>query len=365
VNTPIHRSATFRFASTEDLLEAARGRRPGYYGRYGHPNFAVVERKFAALHGAEDAVLFGSGMAAIAATLQGLARPGHRIVALRDLYGGTRELLGWLAMRAGIEVTWVRTEDRDALARALPGARILVAESPTNPLLKVVDPAALSSLARSHGAITLFDNTFATPVNQRPLASGIDLVVESATKFLGGHGDLLGGLVAGRASLLAEVRTARKVTGGISDPGSAWLLERGMKTLAARVERQNRTGLEIARRLAADRRVARVVCVGHPDHPDRAVVERLGLSSAGLVTMALRGGYAAARRLADSVRRIANAPSLGGVESLLSLPVHTSHAMFSPEERREAGIGDDRVRLSLGLEDPDDLWEDLDRALGA
>jgi cystathionine beta-lyase/cystathionine gamma-synthase len=364
MTTPVLRTSTFRFATTDDLEAGARGERPGFYTRYGHPNFRAVEEKFAALHGAEDAVLFGSGMAAVAAVVQSLAKSGERVVALRDVYGGTRDLLAWLEPHAGIRTTWVPTREREALERALSGAKVLWAESPTNPLLKVLDVPALAALARRHGVPFVLDSTFAGPALQQPIALGADLVMESATKSLGGHSDLLGGLVAGRAALLGELKKARKLLGGVMDPETAWLLERSMKTVVVRAERQAATAVELAERLAKDPRVTRVLHPLRKDHPDHGVAQRTGLKGVGLVTFACRGGLRAARRLADRVELIANAPSLGGVESLLSLPVLTSHAMFTPAERVEAGITDDLVRLSVGLEDADDLWADLDAAMG-
>jgi cystathionine beta-lyase/cystathionine gamma-synthase len=363
VTTPVYRTSTFKFATTEDLLAAARGERPGFYTRYGNPNFAVVEKKFAALHGAEGSVLFGSGMAAIAAVVQTACGTGDRVVAFRDLYGGTRDLLHWLEPKAGIRTTWVALRDHAALARALPGAKLLVAESPTNPMLHVVDLPAVAALCRKAGATFLLDATFAGPVNHRPLEHGVDLVMESATKSLGGHSDLLAGLVAGSADWCRRLAVTRKLVGGISDPDTASRLERSLKTLPVRVKRQNESALELAKRLEGDPRVARVAYPGLPSHPDHALAARLGLGPGSVVTFALKGGAAAARRVADRVRLVLNAPSLGGVESLLSLPVHTSHAMFTPAERAEAGITDDLVRLSVGLEDPADLWADLDRAM--
>lgn len=363
LTTPIFRTSTFRFESTEALLEGARGTRPGFYTRYGHPNFRSVEQKHAALHGAEDSVLFGSGMAALAAVVQTWAKAGERVVVFRDIYGGTRDLLAWLGRQIGLVTTWVATGDLDALAAALPGARLLLGESPTNPLLRVLDLPRLVELARRHAVPFVLDATFAGPALQRPLTQGVELVMESTTKSLGGHSDLLGGLVCGPAAKVAELRTTRKLLGAISDPETAWLLERSMKTVAVRAERQAASALELARRLAADPRVARVLHPLLPGHPDHAVALRTGLRGVGLVTFGCAGGQAAARRLADRVRVIANAPSLGGVESLLSLPVLTSHAAFSPEERAAAGITDDLVRLSVGLEEADDLWRDLDQAL--
>jgi cystathionine gamma-synthase len=370
LTTPIYRTSTFRFATTDDLLAAARGERPGFYTRYGHPNFATVEEKFALLHGAEAGALFSSGLAATAAVLFGHARSGDRVVAARDLYGGTTILLAEMAERFGLVVERVPLDEASpageaALARALAGARIFVAESPTNPMLRVLDLPRLARAAREAGALFVFDNTFAGPLNQQPLAHGADLVLESATKSLGGHSDLMGGLVAGRADLVEPLRRARRVFGAVADPDAAWLLARGMKTLAARIERQNRTGLEVAARLERHPAVARVFYPGLPSHPDHALAKAMLSGFGGMVTFACRGGLAAARRVADGVRLVANAPSLGGVESLLSLPLYTSHAMFSDAERREAGIGDDLVRLSLGLEDPADLLADLDQALGS
>lgn len=361
--TPVYRASTFRFASTDDLLAAARGERPGFYTRYGHPNFRAVEQKLAALHGAQDAVLFGSGMAAVAAVVQSLVPAGARLVAFCDVYGGTRDLFAWLARQTGLQTTWVPTGDLNALERALPGARLAWVESPTNPLLRVLDLPALATACRAHAVPLALDATFAGPTLQRPVALGVDLVLESATKSLGGHSDLLAGTVVGSEERLAAIRTARRLLGGISDPETAWLLERSIKTLDLRAERQAATALALARRLSADRRVGRVLHPLLPSHPDHAVALRTGLRGVGLVTFGCAGGLAAARRVADRVRLIANAPSLGGVESLLSLPVYTSHAAFSPEERAAAGIGDDLVRLSVGLEDVEDLWQDLDQAL--
>jgi cystathionine gamma-synthase len=367
LTTPIYRTSTFRFATTDDLIAAARGERPGFYTRYGHPNFATVEEKFALLHGAEAGALFASGLAAMAAVLFGHAKAGDRVVAARDLYGGTRTLLLEMAQRFGLTVDFVALDgpggSDDALARALAGARLFVAESPTNPMLRVLDLPRLARAARGAGALLVFDNTFAGPLNQQPLRHGADLVLESATKSLGGHSDLMGGLVAGRADLIEPLRRARKVFGAVADPDAAWLLARGMKTLGPRIERQNRTGLEVASRLERHPEVSRVLYPGLPSHPDHAIAKAMLSGFGGMVTFACRGGLEAARRVADRVRLVANAPSLGGVESLLSLPVYTSHAMFTAEERRAVGIGDDLVRLSLGLEDPSDLLADLDQAL--
>jgi cystathionine beta-lyase/cystathionine gamma-synthase len=363
LTTPIYRTSTFRFDTTDDLLAGARGERPGFYTRYGHPNFDAVERKFALLHGAEAACLFASGLGAFAGVLFGHVKTGDRVVAARDLYGGTRAALGEMDARYGVRVEFVGAGDEGAFERAVAGARLVVAESPTNPTLRVLDLPRLTSAIRAAGALFLFDNTFAGPLNQQPLRHGVDLVWESATKSLGGHSDLMGGLVAGRAELIEPLRRARKLFGAVLDPDAAWLLARGMKTLPVRIERQNRTAAEVAAFLERHPAVSRVFYPGLPSHPDHALAKRMLQGFGGMVAFACRGGLQAARAVADGVRVIANAPSLGGVESLVSLPLYTSHAMFSEAERAAAGITDDLVRLSIGLEDPVDLVADLDRAL--
>ncbi len=365
VTRPLLRTSTFRFDTVPDLLAGARGERPGFYTRYGHPNFEAVEAKFAALHGAGAAVLFASGMAAFGGILQAHVRAGDRIVALADLYGGTRVLLAELAARFGVGVTLVPRHDDDALTRALPGARLLIAESPINPTLRIVDVGRLAERAHRAGALLAFDNTFATPVHQQPLAMGADLVWESATKALGGHSDLLAGVVAGRADLVEPVREARKVWGAIADPDTAWLLERGMKTLVARLDRQSRTAAELAAWLERHPAVASVLYPGLPSHPDHELARRQMRGYGFMVAFDCRGGLEAARAVAERVRLIAHAPSLGGVESLLSLPVYTSHAYLTAAERAACGVGDGLVRLSVGCEDLGDLQADLEAALGA
>jgi len=364
LTTPLYRTSTFRFPTTDDLIAGAKGERPGFYTRYGHPNFEVVEQKFASLHGAEAAVLFASGLAAVAGILQGHLKPGDRVVCLADVYGGTRALLGRMGERFGVGSTFVAGGDAPGLAAALRGARFLLAESPTNPMLRILDVAALAKAAHAAGALLAFDNTFATPIGQRPLELGADLVWESATKSLGGHSDLIAGVVAGTKDLVAPVRDSRKWFGAIPDPDVAWLLGRGMKTLVARVERANRTALEVARALERHAAVARVVHPGLASHPEHALAARQMPGGFGsVVTFSCRGGLAAARAVADRVRLVANAPSLGGVESQLSLPVYTSHAHLTARDRAESGITDDLVRLSVGLEDAADLVADLDQAL--
>lgn len=368
VSPALDRSSTWRYAALEDLEAAARGERGGFYGRYGNENYARVERLHAALHGAEAACLFSSGMAALAGALLGLLRRGDRLVAQRQVYGGTRALLAECAGRLGFAVEPFDVDRPAALPDLLAGARLLLVESPTNPLLRVLDLPALAAAARRAGALLVVDSTFQGPTQCRPLALGADLVVESATKSLGGHSDLLAGLVAGGAAPLEAVRRARRIFGAIADPQTAWLLERSLKTLPLRAERQAETALTLARRLEADPRVRAVSHPGlasHPDHARAADLARQSGGDGGLGLVAFRARSAtAARELAAGVRRFSHAPSLGGVESLLCLPAFTSHALLTPAERAAEGIGPDLVRLSVGLEDAEDLWADLDQALG-
>ena len=364
----IQRTSAFRFGTLAELEAAARGETSAFYTRYGHPSFDVVERKHAALHGAEDAVLFASGMGAMAAVLQGFAPAGSTVVAQRDLYGGTRALLRDLERTGGLDVVWVPAGDKRALAARLPGATLFLGESPTNPLLRVIDLRATADACRAHEVLFVLDATFDGPMNLTPLSFGVDLVVESATKSLGGHSDLLAGFVAGRRRHTARLREVRKLYGAVADPETAWLLDRGMKTLATRVARQNATALALAGRLAGDPRVLDVRHPGLAGHPDRELIARQaercrGSGGGQMIAWRCAGGPAAARAFVDALRLIAQAPSLGGVESLVCLPVTTSHASVPPEVRAASGVTDDLVRLSVGLEDLEDLWSDIDAAL--
>jgi cystathionine beta-lyase/cystathionine gamma-synthase len=368
VGAPLYRTSTFRFPTIDALRAGAAGGAP-FYTRYAHPNFERVERTYAALHGAEDAVLFGSGMAALAAVLQGFTQSGARVVAQRTCYGGTHALLCWFAERWDLQVTWVDAEDVAQVEAALPGAALFLGENPMNPLLRSIDVQALARLCQAEGVCFVLDATFDGPINLKPLRLGVDLVVESATKALGGHSDLLAGLVAGDRGRCAPLRQVRKVLGSISDPDTAWLLERGLKTLPTRAHRQNATALALAGRLEADPRVSAVHHPGLRSHPQHERIQRLakaggGTGGGGMIAFRCAAGADAAIAFCDRVRLIANAPSLGGVESLVSLPRFTSHAAFSPAERLEAGIADDLVRLSIGLEEEADLWADIDAALG-
>lgn len=368
--TPVVQTATYTFADTQDLSDFMEDRMWGggrdrtEYGRYGNPTTSAVEAKLASLEGAEDALLLSSGMAAVTTVLLSLLSAGSHVVITDDAYRRTRQFALTFLKRFAIEATVVPMGDYAALEDAIrPSTRLIVSESPTNPYLRVLDLPRLAAIARRHQVKTVIDATFATPINQRPLAFGIDLVVHSATKYLGGHNDLLAGVVAGSGALTALLRQQVWMLGSVLDPHAAYLLQRGLKTLALRVERQNSNGLQVAQFLETHPAVERVWYPGLPSHPDHAVAREQMQGFGGVVTFAVRGGLDAASRLVDAVRLPLMAPSLGGVESLIEQPALMSYYELSTEERLQVGIRDNLVRLALGIEDSADLIADLAQAL--
>ena len=367
---PILQTAAYTFDSTADLCAFMEARMWGMeegrteYGRYGNPTVAAVEAKLASLEGGEAAVLFASGMAAITTTLLSLLSSGQHLVITGDAYRRTRQFCTTFLPRLGVDCTVVPAGDLAALEATLhPETRLIVSESPTNPYLRVLDLERLAETARRHGVRTLIDSTFATPVNQRPLEFGIDLVLHSATKYLGGHNDLLAGVVVGRADLIALIRQNLWVLGGVTDPHNAYLLHRGVKTLALRVRQQNESALRIARFLEEHPRVRRVWYPGLPSHPDHAVAAAQMKGFGGVVSFEVDGDLEATSRFIDAVTLPLIAPSLGGVETLIEQPALMSYYELSSQERQGLGIRDNLVRLSVGIEDPEDLIADLAQAL--
>jgi len=367
VTAPVIHSATYAFENTAEIERYFRGEiEREEYGRYGNPTVRAAEKKIAALDGAEDAALFASGMAAITTSLFELLKSGDHLVLTNDCYRRTRQFVGRFLAKLGVESTLVEPGDERALRAALrPGrTRVILAESPTNPYLRVAD---LGQLARARdacgGANLIVDATFATPVNQRPLAQGVDLVVHSATKYLGGHNDLLAGVVCGRAGLVQAIKDLRGVLGGMLDPQSAFLLIRGLKTLPLRVRRQNESALRIASWLEKHPRVRQVFYPGLPSHPDHAQAARQMSGFGGVVSFRLKADAAATSRFVDGCKLATIAPSLGATETLIEQPALMSYFELTTQEREAIGIYDDLVRLSIGLEDPQDLIADLDQAL--
>jgi cystathionine gamma-synthase len=366
VTTPIACTATYAFGSSAELRDHFEGRSERQeYGRYGNPTVRAAELKLAALDAGEDAALFGSGMAAITTALFALLKKGDHVVLVGDCYRRTRSFVTQTLARFGVESTLVPAGEPSALAAAIgPSTRVILTESPTNPYLRVVDLPALAEAKRRHPRVKiLIDATFATPVNQRPLEQGADLVLHSCTKYLGGHNDLLAGVVIGEQGLVALVREARDVLGGVLDPHAAYLLLRGLKTLSLRVARQNATGLAIARWLETQPEVARVHYPGLTSHPDHAIAARSMTGFGGVVSFVLRADLDVTARALDACELATIAPSLGGVETLIEQPAIMSYYGLSSEERAALGIADGLVRLSVGIEDVEDIRDDLARVL--
>lgn len=368
VTTPIACTATYAFGSTDEIHAHFEGRiTRDEYGRYGNPTVRAAEAKLAALDGAELACAFGSGMAAVTTTLFALLKAGDHVVLTSDCYRRTRAFVRDVLGRFGVDHTIV-APSTDAVAAAIgPKTRVVLTESPTNPWLRVVDLPRIAEVARRVGARgrvkVVVDSTFATPINQQPLTQGADLVIHSCTKYLGGHNDLLAGVVCGDAGLVSLVRDARDVLGGVLDPHAAYLLLRGIKTLALRVERQNATGLAIARWLEAQPEVERVAYPGLPSHPDHAVATRLMTGFGGVISFVLRADYDTTGRALDACELATLAPSLGGVETLIEQPAIMSYYGVAREDRIALGIDDGLVRLSVGIEDEEDIRADLARVL--
>ncbi|MEX2660397.1 MAG: aminotransferase class I/II-fold pyridoxal phosphate-dependent enzyme [Vicinamibacterales bacterium] len=365
LTTPIYETTTFVFGSAEDVREYNEGRSGKYlYTRYGNPTVAAVEQKLAKLEQAEVAMLFASGQAATTAALLGLLTAGDEIVCSSAIYGGTLHLIADLLSKFGIRARFATLEELASPDSVISEAtRLVWFESPINPTLRCVDIAAVANACRARGVISIVDNTFASPINQQPIALGVDLVMHSATKYLNGHSDVTAGVLAGPAGLLEPVQKARRMLGAILDPYPAYALGRGLKTLAVRMERHNATALAIAAWLAADPRVKTVYYPGLPQHPDHEIARRQMRGFGGMLCIDLGGGYERAARFFDRLTVFNRAASLGGVESLCSLPVLTSQWGHSEEELQRAGVTHSMARLSVGMEDPEDLIADLDHAL--
>lgn len=364
-STPIVHSATFGFDGLDALNEEQfKGRAGAYYQRVGHPTLYACEQRLASLEGAEAALLFSSGVAAVAAAFMAHLRAGDHVVALHQCYGGTHDLLEWGRERLGWQVTLVDAREPASWAAALrPGTKIFHVESPTNPMLCVIDLAEAATLARARGARLTVDNTFASPIGQHPLALGADLSIYSATKSIGGHSDLLAGVVMGSDAAIREVWRVRKTFGGLPGPDVAWQIERSLKTLPLRVAAANAQALELAKRLTAHPAVASVAYPGLEAHPGHVIAARqMSLGFGPVLSIDLRSA-AAAEAMVNALTLFRHAPSLGGVDSLVGLPAHTSHIQLGADGRARAGIPEGCVRLSVGVEDVADLWADLEQAL--
>ncbi|HYC38593.1 MAG TPA: cystathionine gamma-synthase family protein [Usitatibacter sp.] len=360
-------SVSFGYSDLDEWREVALGLRSGHiYSRNSNPTVHAFEEKVRALEAAEAATSFSTGMAAISNACFAFLRPGDRLVSTRDSYGGTNKLFQSFLPQFGIEVMLCDTGDFAQVEREVAkGCRILYLETPTNPTLKVVDIARLAKAAHAVGAKVVVDNTVATPINQSPLALGADIVIHSATKFLGGHADALGGVACGKAGDVAAMHHFREINGASLSPVDAYALLRGMKTLALRIERQNASALAIARWLEARREVEYVNHPGLESHANHALAKRQMRGFGGMLSFSLRGGLEAIKAFLPRLEHAHRAANLGCVETVVGPPAVTSHVECTEEERRAAGIPEGLVRYSTGIEDVRDLIADLERALDA
>ncbi|MGD0425049.1 MAG: aminotransferase class I/II-fold pyridoxal phosphate-dependent enzyme [Candidatus Bathyarchaeia archaeon] len=365
VVTPIYETSVFAFTSTKQLVDAVSEKSSrDVYTRWSNPTITAAEKKIAELEGAEECVVFSSGMAAISTAIMSLVSSGDHIVSVRDLYGGTVGLFSDLMSRFGVRTTFVEATNVGEISSAVrSNTKILFLETPTNPTLKLVDLQRAAEIAAEHGAKVLVDNTFASPYNQQPLQFGCDATLHSATKYLAGHNDVTAGAIAGPGKLIEPMRKLRRTLGGVLDPHGAWLLLRGMKTLALRMARHNSNGQQIAEYLENHPNVEKVYYPGLRTHPQHTLAKRQMKGFGGVVSFELKGDLNQTMRFVDNLKLALLAPSLGGTETLVSQPSTASHFFMDPDERRKAGISDSLVRLSLGIEDAEDIISDLAQAL--
>jgi methionine-gamma-lyase len=365
VTPPIYQTSTFTFADADTMAAAAQTPTfERFYTRYGNPNHGAVERILAAIEGGEAAMVSASGMGAISSTAIALTAAGTHIVAQRMIYDGARALLSQILSRFGVDVTYVDQHDTQAFAAALrPNTRLVMLESPSNPLLGITDIAAVCAIAHEAGALVSIDSTIATPINQRPLDLGVDVVVHSATKYLGGHSDLIAGVVVASRELIARIWETHHVLGSTLGPFEAWLLLRGLRTLEMRVERHNHNALVVARAMEAHPRVARVYYPGLDSHAGHAVAKRQMRGFGGLVSIEIDGTFDDARSVIDRLQLFHSAASLGGVESLVAQPATMWPGSSTSADARAMGIIPSLLRLSIGIERAEDLITDLNRAL--
>ena len=367
VITPIHQTTTYHFENMDEVRSVEEGLKEGYtYTRWSNPTQTVAEKKLAAIEGGEDALLVSSGMAAVSTTILSMVQAGEEVIATRTLYGGTLHLFQSLFPRMGINVNFVDTENISQAEKLInEKTRVIYFETPTNPTLSLVDIAEAVRIAKENNLTAVIDNTFASPYNQRPLEMGVDVVIHSATKYLAGHDDVTAGVIIGKSIPVAVARAVMVHMGGCIDPFAAYLLIRGLKTLDVRVERHNQNALEVARFLENHEKINSVYYPGLESHPQHELAKRQMSGFGGMVTFDVKGGLEEAVNVIDRFQLILRAVSLGGVQSLACMPVLTSHIGHPPEELAKAGITMGMIRLSVGLENSEDVINDLDQALSS
>jgi cystathionine beta-lyase/cystathionine gamma-synthase len=362
LSTPIYQTSTFEVTDAQEQVRATSTDR--FYTRYGNPTHTVAENAIAELEGTDASLLFSSGMAAITTSFLTLCKAGDHIVAQRDIYGGVTKFLSQWLPRLGIETTFVDTNNMEQHAAAIrPNTKIIHVESPTNPTVRVVDLEKIAALARKHGLVSTIDATFGTPINCRPAEWGIDLVLHSGTKYFGGHSDLICGIATGRRDLIDQIHQVRTTLGCSMDPHAAFLLLRGIKTIAVRVQRQNESALKVAEFLSRHPKVTRVHYPMLKAHPEYELAKKQMAGAGGVLSFEIEGTGEDACHVAEALNLFTLAPSLGGVDSLVTIPVLTSHAMIAPELRRKMGVTEQMIRISVGIENVDDLIADLETGL--
>ncbi|HEX6853627.1 MAG TPA: PLP-dependent aspartate aminotransferase family protein [Candidatus Polarisedimenticolaceae bacterium] len=366
ISTPIYQSSTFAFRDADEGAARFAGTDPGYkYTRLGNPTTRALERCVAELEGGHDALATATGMAAVSTVFLALLKSGDHVVGTDAVYGPTRLLLEKQLAKFGIVSTWVPSEDLEAVRAAIrPTTRIVFVETPANPTIKLTDLAGCAAIARGAGALLVVDNTFCSPILQKPFRFGADVVIHSMTKYLNGHSDVVAGIVvSSTATLHAEIGAYLRSLGGTMDPHQAWLVLRGIRTLALRVDRAQRTAERLAPWLEKHPAVTWVSYPGLASHPQADLARRQMAGPGAMISFGVRGGFEAAKAVCDGVRLATLAVSLGGLETLLEHPASMTHRAVPREEREAAGITDDLIRLSVGCEGVEDLEEDLDRAL--
>ncbi len=365
ITTPIVQTSTYAFKDSKEIEDYTKhGKARFEYGRYGNPTEKVAERRLANLCGAEDCAMFASGMSAIITAILAFVRSDDHIVVTDDAYKKTLEFCGSYLQRFGVDCSIVPFGDYDALEAAIrPNTRFIFSESPTNPYLNVFDLERLREIAQRHGVMTMIDATFSTPMNQRPLEFGVDLVLHSCTKYMAGHNDILAGCVVGRTDLVQEIRALHKAVGGVIDAHCCYLLLRGLKTFPLRMQRHNETALMMAHALEAHPGVKRTYYPGLESHPHHEIAKAQMTGFGGVVSFDIKGTLAQAKRFLDSLKLCYIAPSLGGVETLITHPATVTYYDCTRKERYELGITDTLIRLAVGVEDADDILADIDQAL--
>jgi cystathionine gamma-synthase len=363
---PVHLTATYKFVQSDDLIDVVQNRSGYLYSRWDNPSVVEVEKELAALEGYDRALGFGSGMAAVTTAIMANVKAASRIVATRELYGGTFEFFNEVLPKLKVEVVFVDCGDNELLLKEIEkGVDVLYLETPTNPLLRIVDVKPLAAVAHKQGAVVMLDSTFASPINQRSLDLGVDVVIHSATKYIGGHHDITAGFLCCNRPHFDNLWTHRKILGGVMDPLTAFLASRGLKTLELRIKRQNESAMQIAVFLEKQARIKTVYYPGLSSHPDHEIARRQLKGFGGMLSFEIDGDFDQTKGFMDRLKVIKLATSLGGVTSLANQPITNTHAALSPENLAKAGISESLVRLSVGIEPVESLISDLRDALEA